>query len=167
MNDDFVSLIAYNRWADRHILDACRRLTPEQYAAEPVPGWSSVRSTVVHIATVFEGWLRGVGGEHVQSVPTEEELATVDDAERHLDRGYAILEGLLPTLTPEKLATPQTLSGRGRTVSLPPWAILRHLVNHSTYHRGQLASKLKRFGVEAPATDFIFWVMEQQAARPA
>ena len=35
MNDDLVSLFAYNRWADRRMLDACRKLSPEQYAAEP------------------------------------------------------------------------------------------------------------------------------------
>ena len=46
MNDDFASLYAYNRWADRRILEACRKLTPEQYGAEPVPGWSSVRSSI-------------------------------------------------------------------------------------------------------------------------
>jgi uncharacterized damage-inducible protein DinB len=69
--------------------------------------------------------------------------------------------GLVPTLTPEFLATPRTFSGRGRTAILPPWAVLRHVVNHATYHRGQVASKLKRLGVEPPATDFIFWVREQ------
>jgi uncharacterized damage-inducible protein DinB len=31
MYDDFVSLFAYNRWADRRVLDACRKLTDEQY----------------------------------------------------------------------------------------------------------------------------------------
>ena len=55
MNDDFVSLFAYNRWADRRVLGACRKLTAEQYIAEPVPGWSSVRSSIVHIAVVTEG----------------------------------------------------------------------------------------------------------------
>jgi uncharacterized damage-inducible protein DinB len=44
---------------------------------------------------------------------------------------------------------------------LPPWAVLRHVVNHSTYHRGQVASKLKRLGVEQPMTDFVFWAIEQ------
>jgi len=39
--------------------------------------------------------------------------------------------------------------------------MLRHIVNHSTYHRGQVASKLKRLGVEQPLTDFFFWVIEQ------
>ena len=41
--------------------------------------------------------------------------------------------------------------------------MLRHIVNHSTYHRGQVASKLKRFGIEQPNTDFFFWAIEQVA----
>jgi uncharacterized damage-inducible protein DinB len=161
MNDDFSSLFAFNRWADGKVLDACRKLSPAQYVAEPAPGWSSVRSTVVHIAVVTEGWLRGLTGEAVESAPTEDDLPTVDDAERHLDRAYATLDGLLPTLTPQRLATPMTLRGRGRSVSLPPWVVLRHVVNHATYHRGQVASKLKRLGVDQPATDFLFWALEQ------
>ena len=161
MNDDFVSPFASTRWADRRVLDACRQLTPEQYAAEPAPGWSSVRSTLVHMAVVTEGWLRGLTGETVGSPPTEAELPAVEDAERLLERAYRTVEGLLPTLTPERLVTPMTLRGGGRSAVLPPWAVLRHVVNHATYHRGQIASKLKRFGIEQPATDFIFWMFEQ------
>ncbi len=165
MNDDFASLYAYNRWADRRILDACRKLTAEQYAAEPVPGWSSIRSSIVHIAVVTEGWLRGVAGETVQTVPTEAELASVDDAERLLDRAYQIFEYVAPSLSPEFLSTPRTFSGRGRTAVLPPWAVLRQIVNHSTYHRGQVAAKLKRLGVDPPVTDLVWWVMEQMQAK--
>jgi uncharacterized damage-inducible protein DinB len=161
VNDDFVALYAYNRWADRRVLEACRKLTAEQYATELAPGWSSVRSSIVHIATVTEAWLRGVAGEAVETFPAEEDLPAVDDAERLLNRADQIFNGVLPTLTPEQLATPRTFRGRGRTAILPPWAVLRHVVNHSTYHRGQVASKLKRFGVEPPATDFIFWAFEQ------
>jgi uncharacterized damage-inducible protein DinB len=161
MSDDFGALYAYNHWADRRILDACRKLTAEQYGSEPLPGWSSVRSSIVHIAVATEGWLRGVAGENVETVPTEAELATVDDAERLLDHADQIIEGLLPTFTSEYLSTPRTFSGRGRTAVLPPWAVLRHIVNHSTYHRGQVAAKLKRLGVDPPVTDMIFWVMEE------
>jgi uncharacterized damage-inducible protein DinB len=161
MNDDFLSLFAYNRWADRRVLEACRKLTPEQYVAEPTPGWASVRSSIVHIAVVTEGWLRGLAGETVERGQTEEELPTLDDAERLLDRAYRTVDGLLPGLTPERLAAPQTLRGGGRTAVLPPWAVMRHVVNHASYHRGQVASKLKRLGVEPPATDFIFWAFEQ------
>jgi uncharacterized damage-inducible protein DinB len=38
---------------------------------------------------------------------------------------------------------------------------LRYIVNHSTYHRGQVASKLKRLEVEQPPTDFVDWAFEQ------
>jgi uncharacterized damage-inducible protein DinB len=165
MHDDLTSLYAYNRWADRRVLDACRMLTPEQYMAEPVPGWSSVRSTLVHIAIVTEGWLRGVAGESVQTTPTEAELPTVEDSARLLDRANRLIDDLLPRLTPAELSTPRTFSGRGRTAVLPPWAVLRHVVNHATYHRGQIASKLKRLGKEPPVTDFIFWVFEQMTPK--
>ncbi len=161
MNDDFTSLYAFNHWANRRVLDACRKLTPEQYVAEPVPGWSSVRSTIYHIAVVTEVWLRMVAGETVENVAAEADVPTVDDAEHLLDRAYQIFNDVFPTLTPEQLATPRTFRGRGRVAVLPPWAVLRHVVNHSTYHRGQVASKLKRFGIEQPATDLVFWAIEQ------
>ena len=85
----------------------------------------------------------------------------MDDAERLLDRAEQLFNAMLPTLTPERLATPVTMRGGGRTAVLPPWGVLRHIVNHSTYHRGQVASKLKRFGVEQPGTDFVLWLFEQ------
>lgn len=34
--------------------------------------------------------------------------------------------------------------------------ILLHIANHGTYHRGQIASWLRRAGLEPPVTDYIF-----------
>jgi uncharacterized damage-inducible protein DinB len=161
MQDDFASLFAFNRWANAKMLDACRQLTQDQYVAEPVSGWPSVRATVYHIALVTEAWLRGLENDPDDSIPTEAEIATVDDAGRLLDRAYQRFDRLLSKLTPEWLSTTITLQRRGRTITMPPWAILRHVVNHTTYHRGQVASKLKRFGVVQPETDLVFWWKEQ------
>ena len=161
MQDDIVSLFAYDRWANRRVLDACRKLTAEQYGAEPVPGWSSVRSTISHIALATAFNLRTLAGGPDDRMPTEAELATVDDAARLLERAYCRFEELRPTLTPERLNTMLTLRAIGRTFTLPQWPILRHIVNHSTYHRGQVASKLKWFGIEQSITDFFWWVIEQ------
>jgi uncharacterized damage-inducible protein DinB len=161
MNDDFGSLFAYNRWADRRVLGACRQLSPEQYAAEPAPGWSSVRASVVHVASATQNWVLRLAGQAVSGPLTEAEVSTVEEAERRLDRAYQMLDGLWPALTPERLAAPRPFELRGKSVALPPWVVLRHVVNHSTYHRGQIASKLKRFGVEQPATDFFLWARDQ------
>jgi uncharacterized damage-inducible protein DinB len=161
MQDDIVALFAYDRWANRRVLDACRKLTTKQYGAEPAPGWSSVRSTLAHIALATAFNLRTLASDPDDRMPTEADLATVDDAARLLERAYRRFEELRPTLTPERLNTVLTLRRRGRTATLPPWAMLRHIVNHATYHRGQVAAKLKRFGIDQPATDFFFWVIEQ------
>jgi uncharacterized damage-inducible protein DinB len=161
MQDDIVALFAYDRWANAKVLGACRQLTAAQFVAEPVPGWASVRSTLYHIAMATERNLRSLAPDPGESVPTEAEVATVDDVARFLERAYRRFEELRPTLTPERLNTLLTLHAIGRTFTLPRWAILRHIVNHSSYHRGQIASKLKRFGVEPPNTDFFFWVIEQ------
>jgi uncharacterized damage-inducible protein DinB len=161
MQDDFTSLFAFNRWANAKMLDACRKLTAEQYGAEPVPGWGSVRSTVYHIAVVTDGWLRALADDPDQSFPPEAEVQTPDDAARILERADRTLSSLLSALTPEQLTTPRTFSRRGRTAVLPPWMVLRHVVNHTTYHRGQVASKLKRFGIQQPETDLVYWAFEQ------
>jgi uncharacterized damage-inducible protein DinB len=176
MQDDFAALFAYDRWANARVLDACRppQLTAEQYAAEPIPGWSSVRQTICHIALVTDLHLRTLAAppspaDPDDHIPTEADLATVDDAARLLERAYRRFEELRPTLTPEWLSTMLTLRGHDPRIgdyafTLPRWAMLRHMVNHSTYHRGQVASKLKRFGgggIEQPNTDFFFWAIEQ------
>jgi uncharacterized damage-inducible protein DinB len=96
-----------------------------------------------------------------QDVLTEADLPTVDDAERLLDRANQIFDKLAPKLTHEWLATPRTIRSRFGCDHAPPWVVLRHIVNHSTYHRGQVASKLKRLGVEQPSTDFVDWAFEQ------
>jgi len=162
MNDDLIYLFAYNRWADRRVLDACRTLSPAQYTAEPVPGWASVRASVVHIISATSNWIRRLAGEEVTGPLTEADLPTLEDAERRLEQTYQLLDGLWPTLTPAQLATPRAFAMRGHSAMLPPWVVLRHVVNHATYHRGQVASKLKRLNVEPPATDLVLWALEQQ-----
>jgi len=183
MQDDFASLFAFDRWANAKMLDACRELTPEQYAAEPVPGWSSVRFTVHHIAVVTDLWVGAVADDSGQSSLGEEELPTPDDAGRILERAYGTLDLLLPTLTPEVLATPRAFSGldgayrtlgslptltpdldrayraldrayrtRG-SLQLPLWVALRHVVNHTTYHRGFVADLFYQVPAKPPVTD--------------
>ena len=164
MQDDLAALFAYDRWANATVLDACRRLTSEQFVAEPVPGWSSVRSTLFHIAVATGKNLSTATGDPPESVPVEVDVATVDDVSRLLDRCYRRFDESCSAFTPEWLNAVLTPRAVGRTFTLPRWAILRHIVNHSTYHRGQVASKLKRFGIEQPITDFFWWVSERNAA---
>ena len=114
MQDDLVALFAYDRWANRKVLDACRELSAERYVAEPVVGWSSVRSTISHIVLATEFNLRMLAGEVDDRMPTEAALATVEDAAQLLERAYRRFEELRPTLTPDRLESMLTLRAVGR-----------------------------------------------------
>ncbi len=162
MSDDLISLYAFNRWADRRIVEKINSLTHEQYIQEPVPGWSSIRATLVHVAGATVVWARRLGGETVTVRPSEADYPNLADADRLLVEGHSAFDRLLSTVTPEQLNEIWSYRNfAGKESQIPLWTVYRHVVNHASYHRGQIASKLGRFGVEPPITDFVFWAMEQ------
>ena len=162
MQDDLKSLYTYNRWANRRVLEACRTLGPGQYENEPAPGWTSIRATLVHLADATWIWARRIEGEAVTVRASEAEVPTLDDAGRLLDRGQDAFDRLVDTLPADRLAAVWSYRNLdGRELSLPLWAVFRHVVNHATYHRGQIASKFGRLGVAPAQTDFVLWAIEK------
>lgn len=49
---------------------------------------------------------------------------------------------------------------KGKPFSKKIREILFHVVNHSTYHRGQIATEFKQSGLEPLVTDYIFYERE-------
>jgi uncharacterized damage-inducible protein DinB len=48
---------------------------------------------------------------------------------------------------------------RGETKKVVTWAVFRHVVNHASYHRGQISSMIRRLGRDPKATDLVFWAI--------
>ena len=158
MTDDYASLFDYNRWADGLLLKAVRRLTQEQYTEEPAPDCRSVHGTLVHMADTTLIWTRRVIGETVSGRTAEGDVPTLEDAAQFLGRSHEALADLVPMLTPEALAADLAFTDlQGQARSLPLWVVLRHVPNHSSYHRGQITSRLMKFGVEPPLLDLAVW----------
>lgn len=53
----------------------------------------------------------------------------------------------------------QYVMGDGRTCSNPLHEILFQVINHSNYHRGQIATEFRQSGIEPLLTDYIFYKM--------
>jgi len=49
----------------------------------------------------------------------------------------------------------------------PRWQIMQHVVNHGTYHRGQVIAMLRQLGAKGVATDLIAFYRERKAAAKA
>jgi uncharacterized damage-inducible protein DinB len=50
---------------------------------------------------------------------------------------------------------------RGNQHVTPLWQLMQHVVNHSTYHRGQITTMLRQVGATPMPTDLIFFYREQ------
>ena len=53
---------------------------------------------------------------------------------------------------------------KGEAYSNVLWQLLRHMVNHSSYHRGQVTTMLRQLGHTPVATDLVLYYRLQQSA---
>jgi uncharacterized damage-inducible protein DinB len=69
----------------------------------------------------------------------------------------------LSTLTDERLGSVVSyLNLEGQRWQYPLWRTMYHLVNHSSYHRGQVTTLLRQLRAQPVATDFLVFEDEQE-----
>jgi uncharacterized damage-inducible protein DinB len=161
MRDEISSLYAYNKWADGRVLEALRALDEEQYTRELGGGWPSVRQTFVHVAGATWAWSERIGGRDRTVLHTVEEVPKLDDAAALLKEAHGRFDRILFASTWERMNEPFAWKNlKGEEKRAPFWVILRHVVNHESYHRGQISSMLRRLGARPLATDLVLWGIE-------
>lgn len=163
--DEIRTLYDYNSWANHKMLDACEPLTPEQFIRDLGSSFGSVRDTLAHIRAAEWLWLERWHGRIPTELPTSADYPTLAS----LREGWAPVEhnlnSFLTSLTAAGLARPltsKTTAGKPFTNTFQE--MLQHVVNHSTYHRGQVTTLLRQLGAHAPATDLIAFYRERSAA---
>ena len=165
MKDDILALQDYNLWANRLLLESLAPLSHDDYVREMGGGWPSLRATLVHLAGATRNWAARFDGRDATALPSVEEVPTLADAAAMLNDADARIAAFAATLTPERLAAPLVWKNlKGEEKAAPLWTVLRHTVNHATYHRGQAAAMLKRLGGAPIATDLVRWAIERHEA---
>ena len=165
MKDDLFALQDYNLWANRLLLESLAPLSHAEYVREMGGGWPSVRDSLVHLAGATRAWAERFDGRDATVLPTAGEVPTLADAARLLNEADARISAFLATRTPGQLsATLAWKNLRGEEKAAPLWAVLRHAVNHASYHRGQIAAMLKWLGGKPVATDLVRWAIERHEA---
>jgi uncharacterized damage-inducible protein DinB len=66
------------------------------------------------------------------------------------------IETFAATLTTDWLAEPMTFGRVSSPIkrTRPRWALVVHMFNHQTYHRGQVTTLMKQMGFDPAETDF-------------
>ena len=176
---DIQTLYAYNLWATQRMFTALEKLSDEQFGAPVQSSFPSIRESVVHILAAEWLWLRrwkgvspqatgpytsstlentlrsyGVAADALSTLPGLRKFAGSIEQER---------QELLDNLTDDALHAPLTFNGMdGAEYSMPLLQLMQHVVNHGTYHRGQVTTLLRQAGAESAALDMTFFFRESE-----
>jgi uncharacterized damage-inducible protein DinB len=160
------TLIDYNYWARDRLLDAVDQLSPEQFMRDLGSSFRSVRDTLAHLHAAEWIWYRRWIGESPTALPPADrfpDAASVGDAWRDMEAQIRAYFSSLDDRALEKVI--EYKSTAGVPGASPLWHMLQHVVNHSTYHRGQVTTMLRQMGVAPPkAMDLIAFYRERGAS---
>jgi uncharacterized damage-inducible protein DinB len=150
------ALYVYNHWANEKVLDAVSKLNSGQLNRDLETSFRSVRETLVHILSAEWIWLERWKGNSPKSMLDAAEFPGLDAIRKRWVKVESERGEFIRTLNEEKLAaTLSYVNTRGQTFAYPLWQMLVHVVNHSTYHRGQLTTLLRQVGAQPVTTDFL------------
>jgi uncharacterized damage-inducible protein DinB len=160
--EDFRLLYVYNSWANHRTLDACAALREEQFTRDLGSSFRSVRDTLAHICGVEWLWLERWHGRSHNALAPASEFPNLAALHRRWGEVEQNLVDYVASLTPEDIQrTIKHKTTQGVEQEAPLWQMLQHLVNHGTYHRGQVATMLRQLGAKPISTDMILFYRER------
>jgi uncharacterized damage-inducible protein DinB len=159
--DEIRRLFRYTEWANAKVIAAARTLAPEQQHKTINSSFTSVVATLAHITLAEWVWLRRWKGESPTAQPVWADGASLADVERELTLVENERHEFLETLSDQDLTRAvdyRSLKGDPFTQFLGDLFV--HVVNHSTYHRGQVVTLIRQCGGTPPSTDFLLFARE-------
>ena len=182
---DIQTLYAYNRWANERLFSALEKLNHHQFTTAIPSSFPSIRETVFHILFAEWLWLKRWQGTSPRStladpdaspatwstltpggMPTMKELETLVALKSFAESIEQERQEFLHGLNEDVLhAQSQFSDMTGNPYSEPLVQLMQHVVNHSTYHRGQVTTMLRQVGGEAASLDMLYFFREAGGVR--
>jgi uncharacterized damage-inducible protein DinB len=152
----FRELLDHNYWARDCQLQICGTLTPEEFLRPLGASFSSIRGTLAHLVGVEWIWLERWKGRSPRALPAAEEYPTLAAISERWSVVERDLREYVAGLDEDALALPLTCTNtRGQEWTYPLWRMFLHVMNHQSYHRGQVTLLLRRLGLHPPRVDFL------------
>ncbi len=160
--DDLRSLVDYHYWATYRLLDAVDSLDVEPFTRDLQNSFPSVRDTLSHLHSAEWVWLSRLRGRSPTAFLPHDRFGQPADVRRAWQETEADMRAYAAAADAQTLAT--VLEYRlmnGKPGATPVGTILQHVVNHGTYHRGQVTTMLRQLGgAAAKSQDLITYYRE-------
>jgi uncharacterized damage-inducible protein DinB len=157
--EDIDQLYRYNRWANDAILKTVTTLNAEQFNQKLGGSFPSVRETLVHIMGAEWIWLKrwkGISPPALLNAAEFPDLDSIKSKWREVEGEQADFVGQVSDVSLKQPFRYKNL--KGEDFEYPLGRVMQHLVNHGTYHRGQVTNFLRQLGAKPVSTDFIVYL---------
>src|SRR4051794_39186208 len=155
--DPLKILLLHDRWATGQILDACAKLTNDQFHQRFEIGPGSLHDTLTHVLGAMRTWTETLAGQ--ESRPRLEE----DGQRRTAGQLLALLEDSWGEFCTEARRRPlaemftRTMRS-GKTLQFTRGAAVMQVTTHGMHHRAQCLNMLRQLGVTPlPASSVAEW----------
>ena len=161
MNLAYIKLLyEYNSWANNVTFDVVSSVNEENLIKDLHSSHHSIKETLVHVVSTEWIWLtkwKKISSE-VRYWEPSDYPAISDLMQQWLKIEKQQLDFISDLTEEELLEIISYTNKNGETWKYPLWQMMCHVVNHSTYHRGQIIAMLRQLGEQPKATDFLVFI---------
>ena len=158
-------LFAFNAWANRKILDGAAGLPVDEYVRDLKSSHGGVHGTLCHIVWGEELWLARWMDAPPPAVGQGRDLPSLDAARRRWEEVAGKQAAFLAAFTDARLAETRVIHPTTGGAYVHTFAeMFLHVVDHSSYHRGQVVTLIRQLGHGPPVTNLIYYYRERGPA---
>lgn len=152
--------LRYNAWANARIADMVRPLKDEAVYQQRKSSFPSIAATLLHISDAEIVWRKRMEGENMSAFPSAGFKGDTAELLRNFTQSSADLLMFIEAKGPDFLSTKYSYrSMKGEPFTDTVEDTLFHVVNHGTYHRGQVITMLREADVaKLLSTDLIHYL---------
>jgi uncharacterized damage-inducible protein DinB len=149
--------LKYNVWANGKIADFIAKADEKLFDTEVKSSFPSIRKTVYHIWDAEFIWLKRLQGESLADWPSKNFAGSRSQALAAWIECSKSLHDFIAAQDEAYLQQPVTYKNmKGDAFTNTAEGIIMHVVNHGTFHRGQLVTLLRELGyTDLSSTDLI------------
>ena len=144
-------MLDYHYWARDRMLDALEPLSPEDYNRNLGSSFTSIRETATHVYAAEWAWYMRWRGESPTALLPADRFADLGELRRAWTELEAKVRAFVEGLGDggvSRILEYRLLSGHSG--ASPVWQMVQHVVNHASYHRGQITTMLRQIGAQPP-----------------
>ena len=154
--------VDYNLWANQKTTALLATMNPSVVDRSIANSFPTIKETLKHIHYAESIWLQRIQLDKHTQIPWPDTNPSVDQLYSDMIQASQDLKNYVNSLNVDELGkTVSFITGEGAMLSNTIERIVYHVINHSTYHRGQVITMLKQLGIkDAVSTDLYFYYQD-------